>query len=90
MCLKRTTPVTENVHSIRMIPKRLLPDGEARNYLTGIAIMGYDCYAYQPAQHPDTPREERRWNLWWNGRRYDIVEWLELYNQDIPQEPPTR
>jgi hypothetical protein len=82
MCTKRITEASQNVQSIRRIPTRLLPNGEARDYLTGIARDGYDCYAYQPAQHPDTPQEERRYNIWINGRRHDITEWLAEFNKD--------
>jgi hypothetical protein len=80
MCL-HTTECSENVASIRRVPKAVLPNGPARNVLSGMARDGYDCYIYQPAQRPDTPKRERRWNLWLNNQRYDLREWLSEFDQ---------
>lgn len=36
----------ENVASVARVPRRILPDGAARDALTAIAAAGYDCRCY--------------------------------------------
>jgi hypothetical protein len=65
----------ENVRSIQSIPEKVLPKGSARKTLMGMARDGYDVYADAPTKiHVNAV--ETRWNIWFNGRRYPLKEWV--------------
>lgn len=70
----------ENVKSIRRIPETLLPKGPARMTLVGMARDGYDVYAYTPLQI-GVKNSEKRWNVWYNGQRYPLEEWVAEFDR---------
>lgn len=68
----------ENVVSILEIPEERLPSG-ARGYLCELAARpDGDTYAYMPIQLDVTPLTGR-WNLWVEGRRWDLDDWLATF-----------
>jgi hypothetical protein len=70
----------ENVRSIQGIPETLLPRGQARKTLMGMARDGYNVYADTPVRigRKDI---EHHWNIWFNGHCYPLEEWLAEFNK---------
>jgi hypothetical protein len=80
MCFRKPTTETEvNVKSIDRIPKRLLPDGPAREALLEMARSGKDVDAYTPFQ--TCPERQKRWNVWVIDRRWDVENWRESFTE---------
>jgi hypothetical protein len=70
----------ENVRSIQGIPEMLLPKGQARKTLMGMARDGYNVYAEAPI-HIGRKNFEQHWNIWFNGQCYPLEEWLAEFNK---------
>lgn len=69
----------ENVQSILEIPEQRLPRGPY-GYLVELAARpGSDTYAYMPIQLEGVTPLTGRWNLWIEGQRWDLEEWLATF-----------
>jgi hypothetical protein len=72
----------ENARSIDAIPRRLLPDGEAREFLMDMALAGRDVDAYMPIQ-TDVPQDQKRWNIWLEVRRIPAEEFEAYFDEHL-------